>query len=141
MSIPSRNCSSPKRTVSGTERHVGCSAAGSGMSAVESSTIAVFSAVMRPSLERPPGIAVRCRSPASRRSRSSVWTCMFAIATRSIAPMTTAIEIASPGSSVWTCTFTSGASPTTSRQSPISSSARSRASRSTASPSTRNAVQ
>ena len=49
------------------------------------------------SLERPPGIAVRCRSPASRRSRSSVWTCMFAIATRSIAPMTTATEIACAG--------------------------------------------
>ena len=83
-----------------------------------------------PSLERPPGSAVRCRSPASRRSRSSVWTCMLAIATRSIAPMTTATEIAAPGSSVWTCTFTSGASPTTRRQSPISSSACSSASRS-----------
>ena len=44
-----------------------------------------------------PGSRVRCRSPASRRSRSSVWTCMLAIATRSIAPMTTATEIACAG--------------------------------------------
>ena len=79
---------------------------------------------------------------STRRSdRSRMLSCMSLMSTPEIAPMRTARDNAAPGSSVWTCTLNVGGSPTTSSESPSGSISRSRATASTASPSTRNVVQ
>ena len=84
------------------------------------------------------GIGTTC---SSRRSRSKVCACMFAISTFVIVPRATARESARPGSSVWTWTLSAVGSPTTRSESPSGSSSRSSSSASSRSPSTTKAVQ